>query len=553
MRRIGLWFLFFSAAAAEGQDRHYGRSMVMTRQGIVSTSQTLASQAGAQVLARGGGAVDAAIAANAVLAVTQPMLDGIGGDLFVLYWEASSGKLYGLNASGWTPKALDAAALKRKGLNQMPRAGIHTVTVPGVVDGWKKLHTRFGKLPWKELFHSSVYYAAEGFPVTEMIQAYWKTPASPIDHNDESRRVFRPGGRTPEPGEIFRNPELARAMRLIAAQGPDAFYRGEIAKAILRTSDKLGGLMNAADLAEFSSEWVEPISSTYRGWKVYEMPPNSQGVAALQMLNLLETFPPSPAGPHSAEELHKKIEAMKLAYADLRPYVGDPRFFRSPVAGMLSKEYARERAARIDLSKARCDTPAGTPVASDTTYLAVVDKDGNIASWIQSVAGLFGSGVTVEGMGILLHNRGAGFELEPGSPRLLAGRKRPFHTIIPAFLEHGDLRIGFGIMGGPNQPLAHAQFVSNVVDYGMNIQAALEAPRFTKRGSQGCEVQIESRAGLEALSRLSSMGHIIDIRQEHSYHMGHGAAVLHNRKTGVNFGAADSRADGSAEPEPAPQ
>ncbi len=551
--RLAALSLLLASAVALAQDRHYGRSMVITQQGIVSTSQTLASQTGAQVLAKGGSAVDAAIAANAVLGVTQPMLDGIGGDLFVLYWEAKTGKLYGLNASGWTPKALDAAALKGKGLDKMPRTGIHTVTVPGAVDGWKKLHSRFGKLAWKDLFGSAVYYADQGFPVTEMMQAYWKGGPAPLAAQEESRRVFLPAGRAPEIGEIFRNRDLAQAMRLIADQGPDAFYKGDIAKAILRTSDKLGGVMNAADLAEFSSEWVEPISSTYRGWKVYEMPPNSQGIAALQIRNMLETFKPSPAGPHSAEELHKKIEAMKLAYADLRPYVADPRFFRSPVAGMLSKEYGRERASRIDPAKANCKVEAGTPVSSDTTYFSVVDKDGNIAFWIQSVAGLFGSGVTVEGMGILLHNRGAGFEFQQASPRLLAGRKRPFHTIIPAFLENGDFRIGFGIMGGPNQPLAHAQFVSNVVDYGMNIQAALEAPRFTKRLSTGCDVEIESRVGLDSLSKLSSMGHIIDIRQEHSYHMGHGAAVLHNRKTRVNYGAADSRADGSAVPEPAPQ
>jgi len=459
-----------------------------------------------------------------------------------------------LNASGWAPAGLTVEYLRGLKMDKMPQQGIHAVTVPGAVDGWAKMHGKFGRLRWEQLFGAAVHYAEEGYPVPEILQAAWQRNRQQLDAHQESRRVFLPGGAAPAVSAVFRNPDLGRAMRLVArANGRDEFYRGAIAQAILATSAKLGGTMSAADLAEFSSEWAEPIHSTYRGWRVYELPPNGQGIAALQMLNVLEQFPAAPQGPHSAEELHKKIEAMKLAYADLRPRIGDPKFHKIPVAGMLSREYAQERARLIDPAKANCDAGPGQPMGSDTTYLAVVDREGNIASWIQSISAGFGSGVTVEGMGFLLHNRGGtGFELDAGLPRTLAPRKRPFHTIIPAFMERGDERIGFGIMGGPNQPLAHAQFVSHVADFGMNIQAALEAPRFTKKGPSGCDASIESRVGLETLRRLSALGHELEIRDAHSSAMGRGAAVLHNRKTGVNQGASDSRADGSAEPEPLP-
>lgn len=310
--------------------------------------------------------------------------------------------------------------------------------------------------------------------------------------------------------------------------------------------------MAADDLAEFSPEWVEPISTTYRGWTVYELPPNGQGMAALEMLNIMETIPPSADGPLSATELHKKIEAMKLAYADLGRYNGDPRFAKIPVKGILSKEYAVERAKLIDPTKANCEVAAGTPPMSDTTYLSVVDREGNIVSLIQSNYEAFGSGVAVRGMGFVLQDRGGLFSIDPASPNALAPRKRPFHTIIPAFMEHGDQHIGFGIMGGANQPLAHAQFVSNVVDYGMNIQAALENARFTVSPKRGCNIVIESRVPAEVRQKLSAMGHQLDVRREYSTAMGRGQAVVHDSKAAVNYGASDARADGSAEPEPAP-
>ncbi len=555
MRTIG-WLaailLSISQVPLAAQGRNYGRSQVITQQGIAATSQTLASQAAVQILARGGTAVDAAIAANAVLAVVEPMKNGLGGDLFALYWDSKTGKLQGLNSSGPAPRALSPEFLATQGVKSMPQQGIHSFTVPGAVDGWWKMHQRYGKLPWKDLFQSAIAYAENGFPVSEAIQESWADPANQprIKANPESVRVFLPGGKPPLEGDIFRNPGMARAMRLVAEKGPDALYKGEIAAAILKTSQSLGGTMTAADLAAYAAEWVQPISIDYRGWRVYELPPNGQGMAALEMLNIMETAPPTPLGAFSAIEMHKRIEAMKLAYADVRRYDADPHTYDVPVAQLLSKEYARKRAALIDPKHANCEVPAGQPVGSDTTYLTIVDKDGNMTSWIQSVYSEFGSGVTVEGMGFILQNRGGGFTLEPKHPNVLVGGKRPFHTIIPAFMERGDLHIGFGIMGGANQPLAHAQFVSNLVDYNMNLQAALEAPRFTKRNSTGCDLSIEVRVPASTLQQLSERGHQIAIRREYTQEMGRGQAILHNSKTGTNYAASDPRADGAAVPEP---
>jgi len=540
--------LFLMLPAVFGQGRNYGRSMVITKQGIAATSQTLASQAAAQILAKGGSAVDAAIAANAVLGLVEPMMNGMGGDVFAIYWDAKTGKLTGLNGSGPAPRGLSPKFLADQGVKTMPAAGIHSVTVPGAVNGWWAMHQRFGKLPWKDLFQSAIAYASDGFPVTEAIVEEWGT--TKLSKNPESARVFLPGGKAPVEGEVFRNPDLARAYRLIAEKGVDAFYKGEIAAAILKTSQKLGGTMTAEDLASYASEFVTPISTEYRGWRVYELPPNGQGMAALEMLNIMETAPASVFGFASPQEMHLRIEAMKLAYSDLRRYDADPRSSDVPVGALTSKEYAQKRAALIDPRKANCEVPAGQPIGGDTTYLSVVDKDGNIVSWIQSLSGAFGSGVTVEGMGFALQNRGANFTLDPKHPNVLAGGKRSLHTIIPAFMEKGDLHAGFGIMGGFNQPLAHAQFVSNIVDYGMNLQAALEAPRFTKLNATGCDVSIEMRVPVQTLQQLSERGHQIRIRREYTQEMGRGQAIMHDSKTGVNYAASDPRADGSAVPEP---
>ena len=541
--------LIGSAVCMLGQARDYGRSMVITQQGIAATSQTLASQAAAQILAKGGSAVDAAIAANAVLGVVEPMMDGIGGDLFVIYWDAKTGKLTGLNASGPAPRGLSADFLAKQGFQSIPD-GIHSVTVPGAVDGWAKMHERFGKLPWKDLFQAAIAYAEDGFPVTEDAQRYWAGSAARLRAQPETARVFLPGGRAPRVGEVFKNPGMGRALRILAEKGRDAFYKGEIADAILKTSRSLGGTMTGEDLSAFSAEWVEPISSEYRGWRVYELPPNSQGLAALEMLNIMETLPAGKNGPYTSDELHRRIESMKLAYSDLR-YNGDPRFADIPLRGLLSKDYARKRAAAINPAKANCTVAAGEPVFGETTYLTTVDKDGNIASWIQSLFDYFGSGVTVDGLGFLLHDRGQNFTLARGSPNVLAGGKRPSHTIIPGFMEKDDQHIGFGIMGGSNQAMAHAQFVSNVVDYGMNVQRAMEAARFRKNGAPGCDVRIEGRVPAAVIQGLTQRGHLVEtISAYDSAATGRGQAILYNSTTRTKFGASDPRADGAAVPEP---
>ena len=538
----------------ESLDRTQARSMVITPRGIAATNQTLASQAAAQVLARGGSAADAAIAANAVMNVVEPMSNGMGGDLFAIEWDAKTGKLSGLNASGWAAQKLSIEYLKQKGFKQMPESGIYTVTVPGCVAGWEALHKKFGRLPWAELFRPAIYYAQNGFPVTEWDSVYWRASKPKLERDTNARQVYLIQGEPPAVGQIFRNSQYAHALELVAREGEKAFYRGEIAQAILKTSDRLGGVMTAGDLADFQPEWVEPISTSYHGWTVYELPPNGQGMAALEMLNIMERFPLAQDGFASADAFHVKMEAQKLAYADLRRYNGDPRFAKVPAATLISKSWAAERAKTVDMNRAHCQVPPGdvSRFRGDTIYLTVVDRDGNIVSLIQSLYESFGSGIVVDGFGFALQNRGALFVLDPEHPDALAARKRPFHTIIPAFMEKGSVHIGFGIMGGLNQPQAHAQFVSNVVDYGMNIQSALEAPRFTNPGFGGCDFMIEGRVPEAVRQALTARGHKLDVRGDFSTSMGGGHAVVHDSTTGVNYGASSPRKDGAAIPEPDP-
>ncbi len=534
------------------QDRSQGRSMVTTRYGIVAAESPLAAQAGAQILAHGGNAIDAAVATNAVMGVVEPMMNGIGGDLFAIVYDAKSGKLYGLNASGWSPQGLTPQFLAAQNVTTMPHFGINSVTVPGAVDGWSKLLSRFGKLTLHDDLQSAIRYADEGFPVPEWDAAYWAEASGFLAKNPETAKLYLIDGHAPGLGEIFRNPELAHSLSLIASGGRDAYYKGPIAETIVALSKKEGGAMTAEDLADFSAEWVEPISTTYHGWTVYELPPNGQGIAALEMLNLMSQFPLAHMGHNSADALHIMIEAKKLAYADLRRYIGDPKFSKIPVAGLLSPDYARDRAKLIDLQHANCSAGPGMPPAGDTTYLTTVDADGNMVSLIQSNFEEFGSRMVAPGTGFVLQDRGALFNLEPNSPDILAGHKRPLHTIIPAFMTHGDTRIAFGIMGGYNQAQAHAQFVSNVVDYGMNIQAALEAARFTKRTFDGCDVDMEDRIPADVRSALTARGHQIVLRGNYSAQMGGGQATERNFTTRVNFGASDPRKDGEAIPEPLP-
>jgi gamma-glutamyltranspeptidase / glutathione hydrolase len=538
---------------AISQDRSQTRSMVISRNGIVAAESPLAAQAGARILERGGNAVDAAIGTNAMMGVVSPMMNGIGGDLFAIVYDAKANKLYGLNASGWAPKGLTIETLHKLGLRQMPQSGVNSITVPGAVDGWQKLADKFGRKKLSEDLAAAIQTAQNGFPVTEWVAMYWAHGADYLRGEDSAAKLYLPQDRPPKAGEPFRNSDLAWSLQQIAAHGSDAFYKGEISHRILDEIKRHGGVMTAQDLADFSSEWVEPISTTYRDWTVYEMPPNGQGIAALEMLNLMETLPlgQKDYGFGSTKALHAMIEAKKLAYADLVKYIGDPHGQSLPVKTLLSKDRAAERAKLIDPDHANCEVAAGgsLPAAGDTTYLSVVDRDGNMVSLIQSNFSEFGSGIVAPGTGFALHNRGALFTLDPDSPNALAGHKRPLHTIIPAFAQKGDTRLAFGIMGGWNQSQAHAQFIADIVDFKMNIQAALEAPRFTKRTFEGCDVQMENRFPQKVRDELAAKGHKIELVGIYSAAVGGGQAVLRDFSTGINFGASDPRKDGAAVPE----
>lgn len=557
------WITFTLIGAAMAQDKVAGnplpvpgRSVVATPFGVVAASQPLAAMAGIQVLERGGNAADAAIATNAVMGLMEPTSNGIGGDMFAIYYESKTGRVYGLNASGWAPKALTPEFLASHGIAEMPERGIHSVTVPGVVSGWVALRERFGTLPLSTLLAPAIYYAENGVPINEVTAGLWSHSVRMLSAHPNSASTFLINGRAPHAGELFRNPGLAASLRRIAEQGRDGYYKGPTAQAIVSISQELGGTMTLADLADFQPEWVTPISTTYHGWSVYEIPPNTQGIAALMMLNLMERFPLREDGFHSTRALHTMIEAKKLAYADMLRYVGDPHFSNIPVQTMLNKERAGER-ARLIGDHAQCSVePSQLPAVTDakgkdTIYMSVIDKEGNIVSLIQSNYAGFGSGVVPKGMGFMLQNRGALFTLEKGHPNTLAEHKRPLHTIIPAFMEKGDVHIGFGIMGGFNQAQAHAQFVANIVDYDMTIQQALEAGRFTKGTFTGCDVQIEELIPGDVRRQLTDMGHKVESVPRRTPTFGYGQAVM-NTGTGVHFGASDPRHDGEAIPQPGP-
>ena len=534
-----------------------GRSVVATRYGIVAASQPLAARAGVQVLERGGNAVDAAIATNAVMGVVEPAMNGLGGDLFAIIYDAKTGKLSGLNSGGWAPTGLTPAFLKSKGIDRMPSRGIYTVTVPGVVAGWEAMRAKFGTLPMRDLLASAEFYADQGFPVTEVIAGGWAGSVKLLAAEPNAAKTYLVDGRAPKAGEIFKNPDLAASLRLVADNGARGFYEGKTANAILAISREKGGTMTAADLKEFSPAWVDPISTTYRGWTVSELPPNTQGIAALMMLNIMERFPLGEFGFHSPRALHTMIEAKKLAYADMLAYVADPNFSKVPVPAMLNKDHAATRAAQINPAKAACAVEPSqfsgltTSIGADTIYLSVIDKDGNIVSLIQSLYSGFGSGLVPPGTGFMLHNRGGLFTIQENHPNAVAPHKRPLHTIIPAFMQKDDVRIGFGIMGGFNQAQAHAQFVANIADYGMNIQEALEAGRFTKGTFQGCDVSIETLVPDATIAALRGLGHDIRVVPPRSGTFGWGQAVMSNG-AGIHFGASEPRHDGEAIPEAPP-
>jgi gamma-glutamyltranspeptidase / glutathione hydrolase len=544
-------FLFIATVQLLGQDRAQTRSLVISQHGIVATEHPLASQAAVAVLSSGGTAVDAAIAANAMMGVVSPMMCGIGGDLFAIVYEAKTGRLHGLNASGWSPAGLTLDLVRSQGITNLPNAGIHAVTIPGAVDGWDKLLQRFGRKSLRELLAPAIQIAEEGFPVTELVAGYWGIGEERLARGEAAVEIFLPAGRAPLTGEMFRNPDLAWSYRQLASGGRKAFYQGPVTGRMLAYMEKKGGTHSSKDFAEFSAQWVEPISTTYRGWTVYQIPPNGQGIAALTMLNLMEQFPLADYGHNSARALHVLIEAKKLAYADMISHVADPNFSRAPVEKILSKDYARERARRIDPERADCKVETGISPGpgSDTTYLSVVDSEGNMVSFIQSVFFLFGSGLVADGTGFILQNRAGGFSLDPKHPNVVGPRKRPLHTIIPGFMSNGEKRIAFGIMGGWNQAQAHAQFVSNVADHGMNIQLALEAARFTKATFEGCDIEIESRVPAEVLNELRARGHELTVRGEFSQSVGGGQSVMRDVGKHMNYGASDPRKDGAATPQ----
>jgi len=534
-----------------------GRSKIATTYGIVAASQPLAARAGVQILERGGNAVDAAVAANAVIGVVEPEMNGIGGDLFAIVFDARTRTLHGLNASGWAPAGLTPALLRSRGITGMPESDIHAVTVPGAVAGWDAMLAKLGRLPMADVLAPAVFYAERGFPVSDIIAARWQTWSSKLAADPNAAETYLPGGRAPRAGEIFVNRALAASLRRIAERGAAGFYEGQTADAILQTSHQHGGTMNAADLSGFAAEWVAPIATTYRGWQVFELPPSTQGIAALMMLNLMEQFPLGEMGFHSAASLHVMIESKKLAYADMLRYVGDERFGVAPVTTMLSKEHARERMRLIDTKRAAAHVEptvfAGltTATGGDTIYLSAIDREGTIVSLIQSIYKGFGCGLVPPGTGFALQNRGALFTLEDNHPNVLAPRKRPLHTIIPAFMQKDDVRIGFGIMGAWNQAQAHAQFVANMVDYGMDIQQALEAGRFTKATFDGADVSIEALVPESTRRELAALGHEITVIPPRTGTFGSGQAVMSDG-TGVHYGASEPRHDGAAVPE-APQ
>ena len=561
-------FAFLPAAVTVAQvDRITGRSFatrseVIAQHGMVCTSQPLATQAGLDVLKAGGSAVDAAIAANAALGLMEPVSSGVGGDLFAIVWDAKSKKLYGLNASGRAPLGLSyeqmKAELAKLHRTTIPSYGLLPVSVPGAVDGWAELHAKFGRLPLAQVLAPAIRYAQEGFPLTELIAYYWERNVAILRSQPLPGafvETYAPGGHAPAKGEIFKNPALARTYQLIAAQGRDAFYRGEIAENIDAFMRANGGWLRKADFAQHTSTWVEPVSVNYRGYDVYELPPNGQGIAALQMLNILEGFDLRAMGFESADALHVMIEAKKLVFEDRAKFYADPAFAKVPVKWLISKAYAAERRQLIDPARAARTYDAGHPPVNDgdTIYLCTADAEGNMVSLIQSNYRGMGSGIVVPGLGFGFQDRGEIFTMEPGHANVYAPGKRPFHTIIPAFvMKDGQPWLAFGVMGGAMQPQGHVQILVNLIDYGLGLQEAGDAARWQHDGStdydhprmiDGGYVYLESGIPWNAVAELKRRGH--DIRTDLGGFGGH-QAIRWDAKNHTYFGASESRKDGQA-------
>jgi gamma-glutamyltranspeptidase/glutathione hydrolase len=531
------------------------RSEVIATHGMAATSHPLATQIALDILKSGGSATDAAIAADAALGLMEPTGSGIGGDLFAVVWDAKTKRLYGLNASGRSPMSLTLDYFEEQGYDKIPAYGPLPVTVPGCVDGWFELHERFGKLEMARVLEPAIRYAREGFPVTELVAYYWGLSAPRLEKWAGYKETFMPGGRAPRKGEIFRNPRLADTYRHIAEEGRDAFYKGDIARAIDEFMEENGGFLSYEDLASHRSEWVEPVSTNYRGYDVWELPPNGQGIAALQMLNILEAYDFSKIGFGSPEHIHLFVEAKKLAFEDRARYYADMEFNDVPVAGLISKEYAAKRRQLIDPNRAAQRYDAGNPAleSGETIYLTVADEDGNMVSLIQSNYRGMGCGLSPGGLGFILQDRGELFDLTEGRFNTYAPGKRPFHTIIPAFItKDGEPLISFGVMGGSMQPQGHVQIVMNLIDFGMNLQEAGDAPRIRHGGSSqptgermldGGFVYLEDGFPMETRRALALMGHRLGTSVG-SY--GGYQAIMLDRNKGVYFGASESRKDGQA-------
>lgn len=512
---------------------------------MVASSQPLASLTGLEVLKRGGNAVDAAVAMAAVLNVTEPMMTGIGGDMFALVYWSKTKELKGLNASGRAPRALTLDYFAKKNVKQMPLFGMEAVTVPGAFDGWVALNEKYGTMKLADLMAPAIGYAENGFPVMEKTAEDWEAEAERLKQNAAAAANYLVNGRAPRAGEIFRQPNLARTLRTLASGGRDAFYKGEIAQAIADYCKKHGGFITLEDLATTKHDWVTPISTNYRGYTVYEIPPNGQGITALIALNILEGFDLKKL---SADRYyHTLIEATKLAFADRNRYIADPAAAKVPVTQLLSKDYASRRRALIDPGKALDSPPPGEiNFGSDTTYLTVVDKDGNAVSFINSIFDAFGSGIVAGDTGIVLQNRGTAFSLNPEHPNRLEPGKRPFHTIIPAMVfKDGELFMSFGVMGGAIQPQAHVQVLVNIIDRGLNLQQAIDAPRY--RFMNGKSVLFEDELGTSVIDRLLSLGHVRAkppgiLRSS----MGGGQAIMIDPVSKTLMGASDPRKDGMA-------
>ena len=543
---------------AIGQDRTVGhtfatRSEVIAKHGMAATSHPLATQIAIDILKKGGNAIDAAIAANAALGLMEPTGCGIGGDLFVIVWDAKSQKLWGLNASGRSPKSLTFNYFKEQKLTQIPRLGPLPVSVPGCVDGWFELHGKFGKVSMKEILAPAIAYAREGFPITEVILSDFTRDIKKFSHFENFKETFTPNGRIPKKGEIFKNPYLADTYEKIATNGRDEFYKGSIARTIGSYMKRNGGFLSYEDMAAHRSEWIEPVSTNYRGYDVWELPPNGQGIAALQILNIVEQYDVKSMGFGSAEHIHLFIEAKKLAFEDRARYYADMAFSNVPVKQLISKEYARERAKLIHPDIAAKSYDAGILNAPNTIYLTVADDEGNMVSLIQSNYRGMGSGMTPDKLGFVLQNRGEMFSLTENHPNVFEPGKRPFHTIIPAFItKDGKPWISFGVMGGGMQPQGHAQIVMNLIDFGMNLQEAGDAPRIQHEGSSeptdekmtdGGIVYLESGFGYEQIRALIQKGHNVGY-----YVGGYGGyqAIKWDWEKGVYFGASESRKDGQA-------